>query len=93
MSKENQMEWNPFMFREPDEEEKQEHPDWDDIVDNIPEVDETIIVSDGKRVWTDSLLENSDGAVYLDSNEDIADGMAWMYLPKPYKGGKNENTD
>ena len=56
----------------------------------MPEDGEEIIVTDGKRVWTD---ENSIDIVghYLESGNDWKDIKAWMPLPKPYKKGGNND--
>ena len=51
----------------------------------MPEDGEEIIVTDGKRVWTD---ENSIDIVghCLESGNDWKDIKAWMPLPERYKG-------
>lgn len=55
----------------------------------IPEVDEEILVTDGKNVWLDRWIEYDDGYA-LDGNYELDEVVAWMPLPKPYKG-ENEN--
>lgn len=67
--------WIPFTF---DEDEVFDCP--------LPDVDEEILVSDGKFIWTDTLLSDS-GGYYLDNNGDLM-GLAWMPLPEPYKEGE-----
>lgn len=82
-------EWIPFKKRPLTDEEKQEYPDWTYIFDcPLPDDEEEILLSNGKYVWTDTFI--NDGECYLDGGDDIDDGMAWMPLPKPYKGGDTE---
>ena len=79
-------EWIPFKKRPLTDEEKQEYPDWTYIFDcPLPDDEEEILLSNGKYVWTDTFI--NDGECYLDGGDDIDEGMAWMPLPKPYKGG------
>lgn len=81
--------WIPFKKRPLTDEEKQEYPDWTYIFDcPLPDDEEEILLSNGKFVWTDTFI--NDGECYLDGGDDIDDGMAWMPLPKPYKGGDDE---
>ena len=59
----------------------------------IPEIDEEILVSDGKDVWQDRWLissEDNECDYELNSEMDF-EGLAWMPLPKPYKEKENEN--
>ena len=82
-------EWFPFKRRPLTDEEKQEYPNWTYIFDClVPDDEEEILLSDGKHVWTDTFI--NDGECYLDGGDDIDDGMAWMPLPEPYKGGGDE---
>lgn len=55
----------------------------------IPDVDEEILVTDGKHVWEDTWIEYDDGYA-LDSNYELDEVTAWMPLPKPYKEKENE---
>lgn len=58
----------------------------------VPEVDEEILVSDGKDVWQDRWLISNEGNEYdyeLNSEMDF-EGLAWMHLPEPYKENENE---
>ena len=81
--------WIPFKKRPLTDEEKQEYPDWTYIFDcPLPDDEEEILLSNGKYVWTDTFI--NDGECYLDGGDDIDDGMAWMPLPAPYKGGDSE---
>lgn len=74
--------WIDIKYREPDEDEKQEHPDWCRVYYNLPPVDEEVLVTNGKYVWVDTLLE--DDGVYFDSDHEL-DGCSWMTLPEPYQ--------
>ena len=47
----------------------------------LPDEEEEILVSDGKDVWIDTLME--DNGYYLDSGREFR-GLAWMQLPKPH---------
>ena len=85
----NERRWIPFKKRPLTDEEKQEYPDWTYIFDcPLPDDEEEILLSNGKYVWTDTFI--NDGECYLDGGDDIDEGMAWMPLPKPYKGGDSE---
>ena len=85
----NEQRWIPFKKRPLTDEEKQEYPDWTYIFDcPLPDDEEEILLSNGKHVWMDTFI--NDGECYLDGGDDIDDGMAWMPLPKPYKGGDTE---
>lgn len=55
----------------------------------IPDVDEEILVTDGKHVWEDTWIEYDDGYA-LDSNYELDEVTAWMPLPKPYKENEDE---
>lgn len=55
----------------------------------IPDVDEEILVTDGKHVWQDTWIEYDDGYA-LDSNYELDKVTAWMPLPKPYKEKEND---
>ena len=63
-------EWIPFTF------------DDDGLLDcALPETDEEILISDGKDVWIDTLME--DNGYYLDSGRELK-GLAWMPLPEAH---------
>lgn len=75
--------WIPFTKRELTTEEKEEHPEWDYIMDcELPDDGEEILVSNGKFVWSDTFINDGDGC-YLDGDTEL-DGCAWMPLPGPY---------
>lgn len=80
-------EWNELIFREltPDDEEYTEHKRMY-IVENLPEYNEDVLVTNGICIWVDSFDEDADG-VYLSGTDSEIDGVtAWMPLPNPYKG-------
>ena len=75
--------WRKFELREPDEEEKAEHPEWCYVMENTPDYGEEILVSNGRYVWKDEF--NNDGdSCYLDSGHEM-EGCWWMPLPEPPK--------
>lgn len=80
-------EWNKLIFRELTPEEKEDCANFDCsyIVENLPEYGEEVLVTDGKSVWVDSFDE--DDYVYLSGTDgEIDNVIAWLPLPKPYKG-------
>lgn len=80
--------WRKFEFRELDEEEKAEHPDWCYIIVNTPDDGEEILVSNGRYVWKDEFINDGDQC-YLDSDHDM-ENCWWMPLPEPPKEGDSE---
>ena len=77
--------WIPFTMRELTTDEKEEHPEWDYIMDcKLPDDGEEILVSNGKFVWSDTFINDGDGC-YLDGDTEL-DGCAWMPLPEPWRG-------
>lgn len=77
--------WIPFRSREMTEEERKEYPPeitgiW---CEPLPDHGQEILVSDGRSVWDDTFFD--DDYCYLDSGDDIKEGMAWMHKPQPYK--------
>lgn len=79
--------WIPVEWRELTEEEKKQYRNTDAVeymLDcKLPEDSEEIIVTDGKRTWTD--INGIDEFYYLESGNDWKDMKAWMPLPEPYK--------
>ena len=76
--------WHKLTFRPLTLEEKEFHPDWTEFVENLPEFDKKVLVTDGTNVWIDSF--DIDDCVYLSGTGNDIDGViAWMELPKPYK--------
>lgn len=86
--------WIPFKTRSLTEEEKEEHPEWDCILDCIlPDNGQAILVSidlkGHERVQYDEFY-NDDGS-YLDSGYEIgSEATAWMPLPEPYRMEETE---
>ena len=81
--------WIPFKTRSLTEEEKEEHPEWDCILDCIlPDDGQAILVSINlrghERVQYDEFY--TDDGSYLDSGYEIgSEATAWQPLPEPYR--------
>ena len=88
-----QEDWIPFTYRTPTEGEKEDHPDWDYVLDcKLPEDGQRILVTiehnSHEPVQLDEFYCDSDGC-YLDSGYVIGYGeeaTAWMSLPEPWRG-------
>lgn len=84
--------WIPFTTRPLTEEEKEEHSEWDSILDcKLPDDGQRILISVSvrghERVQYDEFY--TDDGSYLDSGYEIGtEAVAWMPLPEPYKGYK-----
>lgn len=89
--------WIPFKTRSLTEEEKEEHPEWDCILDCIlPDNGQAILVSidlkGHERVQCDEFY-NDDGS-YLDSGYEIgSEATAWMPLPEQYREEEDMKTN
>lgn len=89
-----QPQWIPFKLRPLTEEEREEHPEWDCILDcKLPDDGQEILVTydiNGRRgVWYDEFC--SDDGSYLDSGKEIGEEViAWMPLPEPWRGEEHE---
>ena len=84
---EKNTEWNELIVKEltSDDEEYTKHK-WMYIVENLPEYNEDVLVTNGICIWVDSFDEDADG-VYLSGTGDEMTGVtAWMPLPEPYTG-------
>ena len=80
--------WIPFTRRPMTEEEQKDYPNCTFMFDCVlPDDGEEILVSNRRFVWMDTFCSDIDGC-YLDGGDDIDEDMAWMPLPKPYKGGE-----
>ena len=81
--------WIPFKTRPLTEEEKEDHPEWDCVLDcKLPDDGQTILVSinvrEHERVQYDEFY--SDDGSYLDSGYEIGtEATAWLPLPEPYR--------
>lgn len=79
--------WIPFTRRPMTEEEQKDYPNCTFMFDCVlPDDGDEILVSNRRFVWMDTFCSDVDGC-YLDGGDDIDEDMAWMPLPKPYKGG------
>ena len=91
--------WIPFKTRPLTKEEKEEHPEWDGILDcKLPDDGQRILVSVSVRghesVQYDEFEFYTDGGSYLDSGYEIGtEATAWMPLPKPYMGTQSDISD
>ena len=86
--------WIPFKTRPLTEEEKEEHPEWDCILDcKLPDNGQRILVAirirGHEEVQQDEFY--SDDGSYLDSGYEIGtEAVAWMPLPEPYREERTE---
>ncbi len=81
--------WHKLIFKNltPEEEKEYANFDWSYMVENLPDFDKDVLVTDGVNVWVDSF--DIDDFVYLSgTHDDIYEVIAWMELPS-YK----ENQD
>ena len=82
--------WIPFKTRPLTEEEKENHPEWDCILDcKLPDNGQRILVSINLRGHEEVQQDEyySDDGSYLDSDYEIGtEATAWMPLPQPWKG-------
>ena len=53
----------------------------------VPDVDETVLVSNGKTIWTEDWVEYEEGLRLEDSE---TEGLCWMPLPELPKEVSNE---
>jgi len=83
--------WIPFKTRPLTKEEKEEHPEWDGILDcKLPDDGQRILVSVSVRGHESVQYDEfyTDDGSYLDSGYEIGtEATAWMPLPEPYRGG------
>ena len=83
--------WIPFKTRPLTKEEKEEHPEWDGILDcKLPDDGQRILVNVSVRGHESVQYDEfyTDDGSYLDSGYEIGtEATAWMPLPEPYRGG------
>ena len=81
--------WIPFKTRPLTKEEKEEHPEWDGILDcKLPDDGQRILVSVSVRGHESVQYDEfyTDDGSYLDSGYEIGtEATAWMPLPEPYR--------
>ena len=85
--------WIPFHRRELTEEEQEMCPDWSYWLDcELPEDGEEILISSPTwGVYQDTFNNDGSDGCYLEGDEEIDDGMAWMPLPEPYKEEQHDD--
>lgn len=85
--------WIPFKTRPLTKEEKEEHPEWDGILDcKLPDDRQRILVSVSVRGHESVQYDEfyTDDGSYLDSGYEIGtEATAWMPLPTIYQGEEN----
>ena len=95
-SVQSEQRWIPFKTRPLTKAEKEEHPEWDGILDcKLPDDGQRILVSVSVRghesVQYDEFYFYMDDGSYLDSGYEIGtEATAWMPLPEPYREERTE---
>ena len=86
--------WIPFKTRPLTREEKEEHPEWDGILDcKLPDDGQRILVSVSVRGHESVQYDEfyTDDGSYLDSGYEIGtEATAWMPLPEQYEERQDE---
>ena len=81
--------WIPFKTRPLTKAEKEEHPEWDGILDcKLPDDGQRILVNVSVRGHESVQYDEfyTDDGSYLDSGYEIGtEATAWMPFPNPYK--------
>lgn len=74
--------WNRFTTRPLTDEEQEIYSEGVNFMWNepAPDIDETILVSDGVDIWTDTWVEYGLNCLNLENND--AEGLWWMPLPE-----------
>lgn len=78
--------WHKLRFRPITLEEKEFHPDWTEIVENLPEFDKEVLVTNGVSVWVDVFCMDERVDLSMIDYE-ISGVVAWMEIPQ-YKEEK-----
>lgn len=72
--------WHRLTFRPTTLEEKEFDPDWEEVVENLPDFDKDVLVTNGISVWVDRF--DVDDFLYLSESGYEVDGVvAWMEIP------------
>lgn len=71
------LQWHKLIFRPLTNEEKECYEDLTEIVENVPNFNEDVFVTDGANIWVDTFEED-------DEFDEIDMIVAWMEIP-PYK--------
>ena len=75
--------WYEVKARPLTDEEKDQHPTWDMIVEGaIPYENEEILIATKNGVFTDTCLYDYDEGFYLNSGKDWDEFLAWASMPK-----------
>lgn len=72
--------WHKLIFRQLTNEEKECYEDLTEIVENLPNFNEDVFVTDGANIWVDTFEKD-------DEIDEIDELIAWMEIP-PYKEQK-----
>ena len=92
-----EQQWIPFKTRPLTKAEKEEHPEWDGILDcKLPDDGQRILVSVSVRGHESVQYDEfyTDDGSYLDSGYEIGtEATAWMPLPEPYKEDNKHDED
>lgn len=80
--------WHKLTFRPITLEEKEFHPDWIEIAENLPNLGEDVFVTDGTEVWVDSFDEDDDGVWLSGTDIEFEVVVAWMEIPSYKKEQK-----
>lgn len=82
--------WHKLIFRPITLKEKEFHPYWTKIVENLPNLNEEVLVTDGTNIWVDG-FDMDDFLCLSVSGYEVDGVIAWMEIP-PYRGISNDTT-
>ena len=80
--------WHKLTFRPTTLEEKEFHPYWTTIVENLPNLNEEVLVTDGTNIWVDG-FDMDDFLCLSVSGYEVDGVIAWMEIPS-YTGTQND---
>jgi len=80
--------WHKLTFRPTTLEEKEFHPYWTKIVENLPNLNEEVLVTDGTNIWVDG-FDMDDFLCLSVSGYEVDGVIAWMEIPS-YTGTQND---